>query len=51
MDLKVPPSPRLRREPVAGDGAPVVSTGRRGSTSTVLDPTTAPGTTKEDGDV
>jgi NADH-quinone oxidoreductase subunit H len=34
MDLKVPPSPRLRsREsvPVAPDGA-VVSTGRRGST-------------------
>src|SRR3954447_23142992 len=32
MDLKVPPSPRLRsREPVAPDGA-VVSTGRRGAT-------------------
>ena len=30
MDLKVPPSPRLRRQPVASDGAPVVSTGRRG---------------------
>ena len=30
MDLKVPPSPRLRsREPVGSDGAPVVSTGRR----------------------
>jgi NADH-quinone oxidoreductase subunit H len=48
MDLKVPPSPRLRRQPVASDGAPVVSTGRRGSTSSsVLDPTTP----KEDGDV
>ncbi len=33
MDLKVPPSPRLRRQPVASDGAPVVSSGRRGSTS------------------
>jgi len=31
MDLKVPPSPRLRRQPVATDGAPVVSTGRRGT--------------------
>jgi NADH-quinone oxidoreductase subunit H len=31
MDLKVPPSPRLRRQPVASDGAPVVSTGRRGT--------------------
>jgi NADH-quinone oxidoreductase subunit H len=31
MDLKVPPSPRLRRQPVAPDGAPVVSTGRRGT--------------------
>ena len=41
MDLKVPPSPRLRREPVATGGS-VVSTGRRGSTST---------TAKEDGDV
>jgi NADH-quinone oxidoreductase subunit H len=40
MDLKVPPSPRLRRQPVASDGAPVVSTGRRGTT-----------TSKEDGDV
>ena len=30
MDLKVPPSPRLRRQPVATDGAPVVGTGRRG---------------------
>jgi len=40
MDLKVPPSPRLRREPVATDGS-VVSTGRRGATST----------TQEDGDV
>jgi NADH-quinone oxidoreductase subunit H len=40
MDLKVPPSPRLRRQPVASDGAPVVSTGRRGATSV-----------KEDGDV
>jgi NADH-quinone oxidoreductase subunit H len=44
MDLKVPPSPRLRRQPVASDGAPVhasvVSTGRRGTTSQ-----------KEDGDV
>jgi NADH-quinone oxidoreductase subunit H len=40
MDLKVPPSPRLRRQPVATDGAPVVSTGRRGSTSQ-----------KENGDV
>jgi NADH-quinone oxidoreductase subunit H len=34
MDLTVPPSPRLRREPVAGDGA-VVATGRRGTTTTV----------------
>ena len=34
MDLKVPPSPRLRRQPVASDGAPVVSTGRRGATTT-----------------
>ncbi len=38
MDLKVPPSPRLRREPVGPDGATVVGTGvvgtgRRGSTS------------------
>jgi NADH-quinone oxidoreductase subunit H len=44
MDLKVPPSPRLRRQPVASDGAAipgsVVSTGRRGPT-----------THKEDGDV
>jgi NADH-quinone oxidoreductase subunit H len=32
MDLKVPPSPRLRREPVAPDGSAVVGTGRRGST-------------------
>jgi NADH-quinone oxidoreductase subunit H len=30
MDLKVPPSPRLRRQPVDSAGAPVVSTGRRG---------------------
>ncbi|MBW8765505.1 MAG: NADH-quinone oxidoreductase subunit H, partial [Geodermatophilales bacterium] len=31
MDLKVPPSPRLRRrEPVGAEGA-VVSTGRRGT--------------------
>ncbi|WP_040338588.1 NADH-quinone oxidoreductase subunit NuoH [Candidatus Blastococcus massiliensis] len=29
MDLKVPPSPRLGRQPVGTDGAPVVSTGRR----------------------
>ncbi|TFV76900.1 NADH-quinone oxidoreductase subunit NuoH [Blastococcus sp. CT_GayMR19] len=41
MDLKVPPSPRLRgREPVAPSGG-VVGTGRRGSTSTL----------QEDGDV
>ena len=40
MDLKVPPSPRLRRQPVASDGSAVVGTGRRGSTSM-----------KEDGDV
>ncbi len=44
MDLKVPPSPRLRRQPVASDGATIpdriVSSGRRGSTSI-----------KEDGDV
>jgi NADH-quinone oxidoreductase subunit H len=34
MDLKVPPSPRLRsREPVSPDGA-VVSTGRRSTTAT-----------------
>jgi NADH-quinone oxidoreductase subunit H len=31
MDLTVPPSPRLRRQPVAPSGAPVVSTGRRGT--------------------
>jgi NADH-quinone oxidoreductase subunit H len=31
MDLTVPPSPRLRRQPVGPDGAPVVSTGRRGT--------------------
>jgi NADH-quinone oxidoreductase subunit H len=30
MDLKVPPSPRLRRQPVSTDGA-VVGTGRRGT--------------------
>jgi NADH-quinone oxidoreductase subunit H len=44
MDLKVPPSPRLRRQPVSTDGAPlaggVVGTGRRGTT-----------TPEEDGDV
>ncbi|TQN41294.1 NADH-quinone oxidoreductase subunit H [Blastococcus colisei] len=40
MDLKVPPSPRLRRQPVGSDGSPVVSTGRRGTT-----------TVEEDGDV
>jgi NADH-quinone oxidoreductase subunit H len=35
MDLKVPPSPRLRsREPVTAEGA-VVSTGRRSSTAVV----------------
>jgi NADH-quinone oxidoreductase subunit H len=39
MDLKVPPSPRLRRQPVGTDGSPVVSTGRRGTT-----------TVEEDGD-
>jgi NADH-quinone oxidoreductase subunit H len=33
MDLKVPPSPRLRRDPVTPDGSAVVGTGRRGSTS------------------
>jgi NADH-quinone oxidoreductase subunit H len=33
MDLTVPPSPRLRREPVAGDGGAVVATGRRGTTT------------------
>jgi len=32
LDLKVPPSPRLRRQPVATDGT-VVATGRRGTTS------------------
>jgi NADH-quinone oxidoreductase subunit H len=31
MDLKVPPSPRLRRQPVATDGRQVVGTGRRGT--------------------
>jgi NADH-quinone oxidoreductase subunit H len=42
MDLKVPPSPRLRRrEPVATDGTAVVSTGRRA----------APTSPKENGDV
>src|SRR3712207_8088501 len=35
MDLVVPPSPRLRREPVAGEGGAVVATGRRGTTTTV----------------
>jgi NADH-quinone oxidoreductase subunit H len=44
MDLKVPPSPRLRREPVVA-GTSVVGTGRRGSTST------STATTQEDGDV
>jgi NADH-quinone oxidoreductase subunit H len=39
MDLAVPPSPRLRRQPVATDGAPVVGTGRRSTT-----------TIEEDGD-
>jgi NADH-quinone oxidoreductase subunit H len=39
MDLKVPPSPRLRRQPVASDGASIVSTGRRGTA-----------TVEEDGD-
>jgi NADH-quinone oxidoreductase subunit H len=43
MDLKVPPSPRLRREPVATGGA-VVGTGRRGATATSS-------RTEEDGDV
>ena len=33
MDLAVPPSPRLRRQPVVPAGAPVVSSGRRGSTT------------------
>lgn len=33
MDLKVPPSPRLRRQPAAGDEGAVVSTGRRGTTT------------------
>jgi NADH-quinone oxidoreductase subunit H len=42
MDLKVPPSPRLRREPVA-TGTSVVGTGRRGSTTSTQ--------SKEDGDV
>ncbi|PZU41056.1 MAG: NADH-quinone oxidoreductase subunit H, partial [Arsenicicoccus sp.] len=45
MDLVVPPSPRLGRQPVAPDGEPVpgtvVGTGRRGATST----------SQEDGDV
>ena len=40
MDLKVPPSPRLRRQTVPADGPPVVSTGRRGTL-----------TVEEDGDV
>jgi NADH-quinone oxidoreductase subunit H len=44
MDLKVPPSPRLRRrEPVAPDGSAVVGTGRRGAARTT--------TPEEDGDV
>jgi NADH-quinone oxidoreductase subunit H len=38
MDLKVPPSPRLRRQPAAGDGTAVVSTGRRGTTTVEEDP-------------
>jgi NADH-quinone oxidoreductase subunit H len=33
MDLAVPPSPRLRRQPVTGEGASVVATGRRGTTT------------------
>ncbi len=33
MDLKVPPSPRLRRQSATGDGAAVVATGRRGTTT------------------
>jgi len=33
MDLAVPPSPRLRREPTAGSEAAVVGTGRRGTTT------------------
>jgi NADH-quinone oxidoreductase subunit H len=32
MDLAVPPSPRLRHQP-AGEGAAVVATGRRGTTT------------------
>ena len=33
MDLTVPPSPRLRHQPLAGDGGAVVATGRRGTTT------------------
>ncbi len=33
MDLKVPPSPRLRHQSATGDGAAVVGTGRRGTTT------------------
>jgi NADH-quinone oxidoreductase subunit H len=33
MDLKVPPSPRLRRQAAAGEEGAVVSTGRRGATT------------------
>ena len=39
------PSPRLRPQPVASDGAPIVSTGRRGTT------TTGSISSEEDGDV
>jgi NADH-quinone oxidoreductase subunit H len=49
MDLAVPPSPRLRREPAVPVGGGVVSTGRRGATAlSTLDPATD---TQEDSDV
>jgi NADH-quinone oxidoreductase subunit H len=49
MDLTVPPSPRLRREPAVTGAGGVVSTGRRGATAlSTRDPATD---TEEDSDV
>jgi NADH-quinone oxidoreductase subunit H len=45
MDLTVPPSPRLRREPAVPVGGGVVSTGRRGASSS------STRTQEEDADV
>ena len=51
MDLTVPPSPRLRREPVVAGAAAggVKSTGRRGATA--LSTGSGPVDTEEDADV